>query len=57
MGHQDDAFCALVDSILDCRQGTDDTLVVGNMLIRVEGDIKVDLMALIQLAKICTSSF
>jgi len=35
VGHEDDGFCAMVDSVLDCWDGTGNALRVGNLLVRV----------------------
>ena len=43
VGHEDDGFSALVNGIFDSGQGSDDPLVVGDVLFGVEGDVKVDL--------------
>lgn len=43
VGHEHDGLGAIVDSILDGREGTDDTLVVGNVVALVEGDVEIDL--------------
>lgn len=43
MRHQDDSLGAIVEGILDGGQGTDDALVVGDLLVGVERDIEVDL--------------
>lgn len=44
VGHQHDGLGAVVDSILDGGQSTDDTLGVGDLQVLVEGDIEVDLL-------------
>lgn len=43
VGHEDDGLGAIVESMLDGGEGTDDALVVGDVLVGVEGDIEVDL--------------
>jgi hypothetical protein len=43
VGHEDNSLGAIVDGVLDGRDGTSDTLVVGNVLVAVEGDVEVDL--------------
>lgn len=43
MRHEDNGLGAIVDGILDCWNGTGDTLVVGDVLIRVEGDVEINL--------------
>lgn len=43
VGHQDDSLGAIVESVLDGGDGTDNTLVVGDFLVLVEGDVEVDL--------------
>jgi len=49
VGHEDDAFCAVVDGVFDGRDGADDTLVVGDFLVRVEGNVEVDLEGVISI--------
>lgn len=43
VGHEDDGLSSVLDGILDCGESTDNTLVVGDVLVRVEGDVEVDL--------------
>jgi hypothetical protein len=43
MGHQDHGLCAMVNSILDCWDGSGNTLGVGNLLIGIERDVEIDL--------------
>lgn len=43
VGHQDDGLGAIVDSVLDGGNGTGNTLVIGDLLVGVEGDVEVDL--------------
>lgn len=43
VGHQDDGLGAIVESVLDGGNGTDNALVVGDLLVLVEGDVEVDL--------------
>lgn len=43
VAHEDDCFGAILACVLDCGEGADDTLVVGDFLIRVEWDIEIDL--------------
>jgi hypothetical protein len=43
VGHQDHGLSAVVDGILDSGQGTDNALVVGDVLVRIEGDVEVNL--------------
>lgn len=43
VGHQDDRLGAIVDGILDGGQGTDDTLVVGDLLVLIKGHVEIDL--------------
>ncbi len=43
MRHQYDGLRAVVDGMLDGGYGTGDTLGVGNVLLVVKGDVKVDL--------------
>lgn len=44
VGHEDDGLGAMVDSVLDGGESTDDTLVVGDVLVTVEGDVEVNLV-------------
>lgn len=43
VGHQDNSLGAVVDGIFDGGDGTGDTLVVGDLLVGIEGDVEVDL--------------
>lgn len=43
VGHEDHGLGAIVDGVLDGGESTDDTLVVGDVLIAVEGNVEVDL--------------
>jgi hypothetical protein len=43
VGHEDNSLGAIVDGVLDGRDGTGDTLVVGDVLVTVEGNVEVDL--------------
>ena len=43
MGHEDDGFGAMVAGVFDGGKGTNDALIVGDFLVRVEGNVKVDL--------------
>jgi len=43
VGHEDDSLGSILNGILDGRQSTDDTLVVGDVLVGIEGDVEVDL--------------
>lgn len=43
VGHEDNGLGAILDSVLDGRDGTGDTLVVGNVLVTIERDVEVDL--------------
>jgi hypothetical protein len=54
VGHQDDGFGAILDSVLDGGEGAGDTLVVGNLGVGllVEGNVEVDLKSL--LSVLCT---
>ena len=45
MGHQDNGLGAVVDGILDGGEGTDNTLVVGDVLVLVKRDVEVNLYA------------
>jgi len=47
MGHEDDGLGAILDGVLDGGEGTDDTLVVGDFLVGVEGDVEVDLASIV----------
>jgi hypothetical protein len=42
--HEHDGLGAVVNGILDGGDGADDALVVGNVLVGVEGDVEVDLL-------------
>ena len=44
MGHEDDGFGAIVNGILDGGEGSDDALVVGDLLVGVKWDVEVDLI-------------
>lgn len=41
MGHEDNGLCAIVNGILDGGESSDDTLVVGDVLVGVKGNVKV----------------
>lgn len=43
VGHEDDGLGAMVASVFDGGKGTDDALVVGDVLFGVERDVEVDL--------------
>lgn len=43
MGHEDDGFGAMIGGVLDGGEGADDTLVVCDVLVGVQGDVEVDL--------------
>jgi len=43
VGHEDNGLGAIVDGVLDGRDGTGNTLVVGDVLVGVERDVEVDL--------------
>jgi len=43
MAHEDDGFGAVVARIFDGGEGADDALVVCDLLVGVERDVKVDL--------------
>lgn len=43
VGHEDNGLGTIFDGVLDGGEGTDDTLVVGDFLVTVEGDVKVNL--------------
>jgi hypothetical protein len=43
VGHEDDGLGAVLEGILDGGEGTDDALVVGDVLVGVERDVEVDL--------------
>jgi len=45
VGHEDDGLGSIVDGVLDGRDGPDDTLGVGDVLVGVEGNIEVDLFS------------
>ena len=44
VGHEDDGLGSIVEGVLDGRDGADDALVVGDVLVVIEGDIEVDLL-------------
>jgi hypothetical protein len=46
VGHEDDRLGAVVNGIFDSWQSSGDTLVVCDFLVRVEGDVEVDLAVL-----------
>ena len=50
MGHENDGFGAMVGGVLDGREGADDTLVVGDVLIGVQGDVEVNLESNVSLS-------
>jgi hypothetical protein len=43
VGHEDDGLSAVLGGILDCGKSTDNALVVGDLLVGVEGNVEVDL--------------
>jgi hypothetical protein len=43
MGHENYGLGAMVDCIFDCWDGTGDTLVIGDLLVRIKGDIEINL--------------
>jgi hypothetical protein len=43
VGHEDDGLGTVLDGMLDCGESTDDALVIGDLLVGVEGDVEVDL--------------
>ena len=47
MGHEDDGFGAMVNSVFDGRNSTDDALIVGDLLLGVLRDVEVDLKGLV----------
>ena len=49
VGHEDDGLGAILDGVLDGGEGTDDTLVVGDVLVGVEGDVEVDLASIVSI--------
>jgi hypothetical protein len=42
--HKDDCLGSILDGVLDCGKRTDDALVVGDLLVAVEGNVEVDLV-------------
>lgn len=44
VGHEDNRLGAILDGVLDGGQGTDDTLVVRDVLVGIERDVEVDLL-------------
>jgi hypothetical protein len=47
MRHEDHSLGTIVDGILDGRDGAGDTLVVGNVLVGIEGNVEVDLAVML----------
>lgn len=45
MRHENDGFGAVIDGIFDGGERADDALVVGDVLVGVERDVEVDLIA------------
>jgi hypothetical protein len=43
VGHKDDGLSSVLDGMFDCGKSTGDALVVGDVLVRVERDVEVDL--------------
>lgn len=43
VGHEDDSLGIVLDGVLDGGESTDDTLVVGDLLVGVKRDVEVDL--------------
>ena len=43
MGHENNSLGSVLNGIFDCWDSSGDTLRVRNFLIRVEGDVEVDL--------------
>lgn len=41
--HEDHGLGAIVEGVLDCGESTDNSLVVGDVLVGVERDVEVDL--------------
>lgn len=44
MGHEDDSLGSVIDSIFDGWDSSGNTLIVGNVLVRVERDVEIDLL-------------
>ena len=44
VGHEDDGFGSMIDSILDGRQSSNDSLVVRDFLVGIQRNVKVDLV-------------
>jgi len=42
VGHEDDGFGAIVNGVLDCGEGANDALVVGDF-VAIKRDVEVDL--------------
>lgn len=57
VGHEDDSLGTLLDGILDSGQSTNDTLVVGDLLVGIERDVEVDLDDVITSANALFDSF
>jgi hypothetical protein len=43
MGHKDHGFRAVVNGIFYCWDGAGDTLSIRDFLVRIEGDVEIDL--------------
>jgi hypothetical protein len=44
MRHENDGLGSVLNGILDCGESADDALVVGDLLVGVEGYVEVDLV-------------
>jgi hypothetical protein len=44
MGHEDNGLRAMVNGVLNCWDSSGNTLGIGNFLIRIERDVKIDLV-------------
>lgn len=52
MGHEHDSLSPMVDSVLDRRDSTDDTLRVGDLLVRIQGNVEIDLVSSISAPRV-----
>lgn len=44
VGHEDNGLSTILNGVLDGRQSTDDTLIVGDLLVGIERNVEVDLL-------------
>lgn len=43
VGHEDDGFRTILNGVFDGWKSSDNALIVGNVLVGIEGDVEVDL--------------